>query len=165
MEDTMKNLYTQEGVQQLHSRAEKALRAAVILGAVCLAGCIALCFGIRTRNAETRQLLVIALSTAGSWGAVCLWAGIRIPALREASHEEGVLKEAAEAHTGEILQVGEAYAIPKSIAFRTVTLREGEEEVPLKLNDRAARGFPAPGRLIRTETRRGYITAWEAADE
>ena len=165
MEQKMKTLYTPEGVRRLRARAEKARRGAVILAAACLAGCAALCFGVRTRNAAARQTLAIALSTAGSWGAVCLWAGIRTPALREAAHEEGVLKETAETRVGEILRVGEPVAIPKSIAFRTVALREGGEEVSLKLNDRAARDFPAAGRRIRAEVRRGYITAWEAADE
>ena len=162
---SMKNLYTREGIEQLRRRAGKALLAAAVLGATALAGCAGLCFDIRTRNADARRAMVIALSTLGSWGAVCLWAGIRTPALREAEHEEGVLKEPPETHAGEILGVGNAFAIPKSIAFRTVTIREGEEDVSLKLNDPAARDCPAAGRRIRAEARRGYITAWEAADE
>ena len=158
-------MYTPLEAEALRGKAKKAGWAALCLTAAALAGCVLLCMGIRTRNAPLRQAAVIALSTLAGWAAIALVEGIRIPALREAAHEEGVLREAAEGHEGVILTLGDRMVIPKSIAFVPVTLGEVGGETALKLNARFKKAFPAAGTRVRVETRRGYITGWEAEGE
>ena len=154
-------LYTPEEVRRLRKNARRARGLAALLGAAALAGCVALCFGLRTENMLRRQTAAIFLSTLGSFAAVLLLGEGALPAGREADHEEGVLKEEAEVRTGRIGQIAPAFRIPKSIAFHTVTLETEEGPVSLKLNARHRKIFPEAGTRIRTETRRDYVTAWE----
>ena len=154
-------LYTPEEVRRLRKNARRARGLAALLGAAALAGCVALCFGLRTENLLRRQTAAIILSTLGSFAAVLLLGEGALPARREADHEEGVLKEEAEVRTGRIGQIAPVFRIPKSIAFHTVTLETEEGPVSLKLNARHRKIFPEAGTRIRTETRRDYVTAWE----
>ena len=161
----MQKLYSEEGTAALRSRARRAGRAALATAAVCLAGSVAMCFGVRTRNADLRQLLAIFVSALGGWATIGLWEGVRLPAAREAEHEAGVMRAPEEKRRGEILSFGARVAIPKSIAFLPVTFRTEDktegETLNLKLNTRFEKDFPAPGTHVRLETRRGYITGWE----
>lgn len=157
----MTRLYTIEEIRRLRKNARRARGLAALLGAAALAGCVALCFGLRTENMLRRQTAAIILSTLGSFAAVLLLGEGALPARREADHEEGVLKEDAAERTGRIGQIAPAFRIPKSIAFHTVALETEEGPVSLKLNARHRKIFPEPGTRIRVETRRDYVTAWE----
>ena len=157
----MKKLYSPENIHLLRNRARKATIAAAVVLALVLIGCMALCFGIRTRNADTRRLIAIVLSALGGWIIIGLMEGVRVPCLREASHEEGVLSHVPESHQGVILSLEKAVAIPQSIVFLPVSLLEGDQKISLKLNTRHQKVFPSPGQFVTVETRRGYITAWE----
>lgn len=157
----MNRLYTAEEVRRLREKSGKARKLAVLAGTVALAGCIALCFGLRTENAARRQMAVIALSALGSFTALCLFAEYAVPSKREADHTEGVLREEVKEITGAVGQVAPAFRIPKSIAFHKVTLETPDGPVFLKLNARHRKGFPETGERIRAEIRREYITAWE----
>ena len=161
----MEQKYTPESVRRLRDRARRAVAAAAGAGAAALCGCIALCAGVRTANAGTRLTLTIALSALGLFTAVTLLEDVRKPALREAAHEEGVLREAAVTAEGRIAAVGDPHPIPKSITFLPVTLETADGAVSLKLNARLAGDFPAEGRRVRAETRRGYLTAWEDVED
>ena len=161
----MQEMYTPRDAEALRGKAGKAGRAAIILGALALVGCVALCLGIRTRNAPSRQAAAIALSALAGWAVLWMLEGVRTPALREAAHEEGVLREKAERHEGVIRPLGDRMVIPRSIAFVPVTLEEAEGEAALKLNARFRKVFPAAGTRVRVETRRGYITGWETEEE
>ncbi len=157
----MTRLYTAEEILRLRKKSGKARMLAVLTGAAALTCCIALCFGLRTENMDRRRLTVIALSSLGSFAALCLFAEAAVPAKREADHTEGVLREEAKEITGTVRQTAPAFRIPKSIAFHRVTLDTEEGPVTVKLNARFRKGFPETGTPIRAETRRDYITAWE----
>ena len=161
MEEDARTLYTPETLAALRSRERRCLRGALLLAGLTLAVCIALCFGIRTRNAPLRQGLVIACSALGSWMTVLLVDRGLLPARREAAHEEGVARAAAETHTGRVARLEPWFTIPKSVTFVPVVLEEAEGEVSLKLNARFLAGFPEAGRRVRLQVRRGYITGWE----
>ncbi len=188
----MKELYTREGIEARKKRTVNVRRLAVAVGLLGLAGCILLCFGVRTANAQERQLLVIALAVLTGWAVILLTTCCILPNLREVQHEEGVLKEKPETCEGEIVSVGHPFQIPKSIAFCSVTLRgktedtadrkdarteadnpfiraeeqrekEGISELPLRINARYRRELPGKGTRIRVVTHRQYITAWQSA--
>lgn len=161
----MKAYYSPEGISKLKDGARKAKIGSWAALAGALLGCIALCTGIRTVNAESRKLLAIVLSSLGGCCAIVLWEAVCLPRLREAAHEAGVLKEPAEIHQGQVLSVGEKHPIPKSIAFLPVTLQEEGRETGLKVNARFRGELPGIGQEIRAESRRGYLTAWEPADD
>ena len=160
----MIRLYSPEGVQRLRERSRTARALALLTAGLTLAACIALCFVLRTENAGRRQVLVIALSTLGSFTALCLAAEGALPARREADHEAGVLQEAPEERTGTVDRIAPAFRIPKSIAFHAVTLDTAEGQISLKLNARYRKGFPEAGQRIRAEVRRDYVTAWEVIE-
>ena len=157
-------LYSPESVKAHRGRARRAGRAALLTALGALAVCIALCFGITTRNAGLRQGLVIALSALAGWAAVLLTENGMITARREAAHEEGVLREEETVCAGPVKAVGKPFQIPKSIAFVPVTVETEDGETELKLNARFRKTFPGAGRKVRLRVRRGYITAWEAEE-
>lgn len=172
----MKKLYSMETIRLEKQHARNGLILAAVLGLVSLAACVALCFGIRTANAETRRTAVITVSTLGGWAVILLTKGRILPELREYRHEEGILlgirddstgrflQETPENHAGEILAVGEIFRIPKSISFFPVTLREGEEEIRLRLNARNRADFPPAGAHVLVTSVRQYITEYEVTD-
>ncbi len=172
----MKTLYSSETIRQEKQNARKGTLLAAVLGGAALMICIVLCFGIRTANAETRRLTVIAVSTLGGWSVILLTEGLILPETREFRHEEGILlgvqdaatggfvREDPETHFGEILSVDGVFRIPKSISFFPVTLREGEETIPLRLNARNRKDFPPAGTRIRAVSVRGYITEYEVTE-
>lgn len=158
----MERIYTPERIETLRKKAGKAAWTAAVLAGTALLACIALCIGIRTANADLRRILVILISACGSAAAVFLLERIRLPALREAAHEEGVLKETPEVYQGIIMDRGTAFSIPKSITFLPVKIQEEGKEIALKLNAEWADRFPLVGSALQAEARRGYIVAWEA---
>ena len=157
--------YTPESVRALESLERRFLTAAVLTASLGLAVCAALCFGVRTRNADFRRTLVICLSALSAWTAVELTVQGTLPARREAAHENGVMREEETAAAGKVVRLEKDFRIPKSIAFTAVTLEGPEGEIPLKLNARFRKGFPPPGRTVRVRVRRGYIMAWEEEAE
>jgi len=167
-------LYSSETVQQEKRHARIGIRFAAAVGCAALLCCIALCIGVRTANAPGRRLAAIAVSTLAGWAVILLFRGLILPEKRESLHEEGILQgiwdaaakryypEPAETHTGELLSVGEAFRIPRSISFCPVELRtEAGETVSLRLNARALRQFPPPGTVIHVRAIRKYITEYE----
>ena len=173
---TMRKLYSMETIRLEKQHARNGLLLAAVLGLVSLAVCVALCFGVRTANAQTRRIAVISVSTLGGWAVILLTKGRILPELRESRHEDGILlgvrdsstgrflRETPENHAGEILAVGEVFRIPKSISFFPVTLREGEEEVLLRLNARNRADFPPVGSHLLATSVRQYITEYEVTD-
>lgn len=157
--------YTPESVWNLRNRERRFLLAAVFSACLALALCTALCFGVRTRNADFRRTLTVCLSALGSWAAAELILQGALPARREAAHEEGVMREAESAAAGRISRLDKDFQIPKSIAFTPVTLEGPDGGISLKLNARFRKRFPQPGRTVRARVRRGYITAWEEEAE
>ena len=154
--------YTPESISFLRNRGRRFLLFAVLLVVFTLSVCIVLCCGITTGNAGLRRILVICLSALGSWSAVALIGEGMLPLLREAAHEEGVLREAEEICSGRIVSLAADHPIPKSISFIPVSFEAKEGCRELKLNARFRKDFPAPGQILRVHIRRGYIVAWEA---
>ena len=154
--------YTAESISSLRNKGRRFLLSAILLSVITLSICITLCLDITTGNAGSRRNLIICLSTLGSLSAVALIEEGRLPALREAAHEEGVLRESEEVCSGRILHLGTEHPIPKSISFIPVSLETEEGPRELKLNALFRKSFPAPGQMLRIHIRRGYIVAWEA---
>lgn len=173
----MKTLYSSETIQQEKQHARIGRIAASFLAIAGLTACIFFCFGVRTANADSRRLIVISVSTLTGWGVIFLIRGLILPETREFQHEEGLLTgiwdcsanrffpESTEIHEGEILSIGEAFQIPKSISFCSVILREGTEETQLRLNTRNRHGFPCVGTSIRVKSIRKYITEYEVQND
>ncbi|MBQ3705442.1 MAG: hypothetical protein II888_03225 [Clostridia bacterium] len=161
----MKAYYSPEGISKLKDSARKAGIVAWAVLAAAVLGCAALCLGIRTANAESRKLLAIMLSALGECAAIVLWEAVRRPSLREAAHEAGVLKQPEKIHQGRVLSIGEKHSIPRSIAFLPVTVQEEGGETALKVNARFLGELPEIGKDIRAVSRRGYLTAWEPAED
>ena len=169
----MKVLYSSKTIQQEKKHVRTGRIAASILAVTGLAICISFCFGVRTANADSRRLIVIAVSTLTGWGIILLVRGWILPETREYQHEEGLLNgiwdcsanrffpESPEIHEGEILSIGEAFQIPKSISFCSVSLREPTGEIHLRLNARNRQDFPSAGAVIRVKSIRKYITEYE----
>lgn len=157
----MNRRYTPERAASWRKKAGRVALLAAGTAAVTLAGCTALCFGVTTENAEGRLRGTVILFALGLFAVWTLLREGRKPALREAEHEEGVLKAPPEERKGFIRGIGQPHPIPGSITFLPVMLEEKGEPVSLKLNARLREAFPAAGTGVRLETRRGYITGWE----
>lgn len=157
----MKRFYTPQGAERKKSGSRAAGFAAVGLCAAALALCVFLCFGVRTANSTPRRIAVILISSLAGFGAIALAELIHLPEKREASHEEGVLRESAEIHSGEIQSAGAEVRIPKSISFFPVMLREGEKTLSLRMNSRYRSFLPPEGSSVSVETARGYIIGIE----
>ncbi len=157
----MNRCYTPEGAEAWRRKAGTVSGLTAGIAAVTLAGCAALCFGVTTENAEGRLQGTVILFSLGLFAVWTLLREARKPALREAEHEEGVLKSPSEVREGCVREIGQPHPIPGSITFLPVVLEEKGEPVSLKLNARFRKEFPAAGAEVRLETRRGYITGWE----
>ena len=160
----MKQLYSEEETRRRSARVKTAKIIALAVGAVALAACVALCFGVRTKNAAERQWITVGVSCLGGWVAILLLDLLIIPQGRQAAHEEGILRDGAaqrETFEGTVVSVGALRRIPRSAAFYPVTVANpAGEEMQLKLNPEKAKGFPAAGSAIRGVTSRKYITAY-----
>ncbi len=184
-----KELYTPEKIEARKKRTVKARYLTAVVGLLGLGACIALCFGVRTANAQERLILVTSLAAVAGWTVILLTERCILPNTREIQHEEGILREKPEFCEGEISSVGAPFHIPKSIAFCSVTMlgrmetgtgqdtphpeennpfiraaeeqreKDGGSNITLRVNARYRREIPGRGIRVRVETRRQYITA------
>ena len=161
----MTRLYTPEGLSRVRKTASRLWAGAAALAAAVLAGCILLCTGVRTSNADSRQIAVILLSALGSFTVCCLITEGALPARWEAQHEAGILPEASRVTEGRLISEGKPFSIPKSITFCPLKAETEDGTVDLRVNRRFRKQLPPFGTPVRLETVRNYIVAWEVVSD
>lgn len=161
----MIELYTAQEAAKMKAQAKRGAWTALGILILTMAACTALCFQVRTGNAHPMFLIVLALSFAGGWAAILVYALAASPAKVQAAHMENALNGPAEECTG-IWRLGrETLQIPKSIAIRKAYLTNGEETVTLNVNARFAGQMPPDGSTVRVRCAHRYVFAYEVQDE
>lgn len=158
-------LYTTEELERQKRRAAWSGAAAWSVLALGWAACAALCFFVRTGNAQRMLFWMIGLATASGWFFILLRQMVYAPAHAEVNHMAGILKEETEAYEGVLRLSPSVFQIPRSIAVRKVTLTSGEEMVTLNIDANLTKRLPPDGTAVRVLTVRKYITAFEVRDE
>ena len=161
----MLSLYSRQAADRMGKRARTSLWTALAVLGVALAACVALCFRVRTGNAEQMLYTVIGLFTLAGWAAILLLQLVWKPSRAEYHHMNNVLSGREEEMEGRLAVSPMAFQIPKSVLIRRVTLTDGEETKTLNLNARWVKLMPANGTAVRVKTAKKFITAIEVPHE
>lgn len=160
----MTPLYSAEEAEQWKKRAGACRLAAVLILALAFAGCVLMCFFVRTANAHAMLLRVIALSTLGGWAWLLLRHFVMIPARAEARHTWDVLREQETERQGVLTVTEDVFQIPRSITVRRLALSHGEKTEILHVDERRAALLPPSGTAVAVRLARKYVTAFEVRD-
>lgn len=161
----MDPLYTLSEVRSLTRRKNRCRLWALILSVLTAAVCITLCFFVRTGNAGKLQLLVTVVFMLGGWAVILLLRAGYFPAKALKAHCEGMLSGVPDEYRGILTVTGQAIRIPKSVVARRVTLRDGEEEIALSVEDGRAAVLPVTDGPVRVAVVRKFITSVEVLRE
>ena len=155
-------LYTAEEMERQKRRAKWSGAAAWTALALGWLACAVLCFFVRTGNAKDMLLLIIGLATVSGWVFILLRQMVYVPAHAEAHHMAGILADENKEEFEGVLRLSPGgFQIPKSIIVKKAYIQQGEESVTLNVDASLARRLPPEGALVRVETVRKYITAFE----
>ncbi len=163
----MHALYTEEEAAALRKRAGRCRLAMLLTAGIGLALCVVLCFLVTTANAGRMQIAVIAVSVLAGWAVILIWALGRQPSHAEGTHMESLLANTErEFHTGYLTPQPQIRHLPRSIQVQTVLLEtEDHQQRKLSVLARKCADLPQRNILVRVETARNYIIAWEVAHD
>ncbi|QUC66974.1 hypothetical protein [Aristaeella hokkaidonensis] len=146
---------------------DKRLTAAFrILIVLTLITFIVLCLLVRTENADTLHLVLMAVTVVMGWICVIVYQlGIK-EARTQAGHLDMLLKGEKDFREGRITLTRETIRIPKSIRIRKVLLDTGEEEpARLNLDERWISRMPPDGSRVRLALAHSYIAGAETLEQ
>lgn len=161
----MSSLYTFTEVETLSRRKAGCRLWALILSAVTLSVCAALCFLVRTGNAGKLQLIITGIFILGGWSVILLLRLGYFPAKALKAHCEGILSGESEQLQGVLHITDQRIRIPKSIVARRVTLHSGDTEISLNVEDSRADRIPTSDMPVRMTVVRKFITSVEVPRE
>lgn len=156
-------LFCSDGERSALKHRERRLTAAFrFLIVFALAVFVFLCFRIRTENAGTMHIVLMAFATVSGWACILLYlAGIR-EARTQLGHVNMLRNGEQEILEGQVVLAREAVQIPKSIRIRKVLLDTGGEEPErLNLNEKWISRLPADGSRVRLAVSHSYIAGAE----
>ena len=127
---------------------------------------IVLCLLVRTENANTLHLVLMAVTAVMGWICIAVYQlGIK-EARTQAAHLDMLLKGEKDFREGRITLTRESLRIPKSIRIRKVLLETGEgEPARLNLDERWVNRMPRDGSLVRLAVTHSYIAGVEILEE
>ena len=117
-------------------------------------------------NASIRQLEATVFLIVAGWIFLFLLFHGFLPARRDEKHVRRMLdgSGAEEFYIGQVSMAEKSEEISGSIRVRRVEMKERPHAPKALLWERAAKGFPARGK-VNLLIRNGYITEWEEADD
>lgn len=145
---------------------DKRLTAAFrILIVLTLITFIVLCLLVRTENADSLHLVLMAVTVVMGWICIIVYQlGIK-EARTQAGHLDMLLKGEKDFREGRITLTRETIRIPKSIRIRKVLLDAGEEEpARLNLDERWISRMPPDGSRVRLALAHSYIAGVETLE-
>ena len=161
----MTELYLPEEADRLCRRASACRTAVWAVGALGLACCIALCFGVRPDNTMFRVITVISISTLAGWTVILLISiGFR-PLNGAARHLRRLENEDVAEYSGVLQKNDLLFQIPGSIIVQRIQLRQNEENRTLNVDARKRRLLPDSGTPVRVRCKGIFITAFEVDHE
>lgn len=121
---------------------------------------------IITDTANAARTLRMALISSVLWGWICiaLYVCLLSPARANLSHLEGLLDQEPSVREGRFFLTADSFQIPKSVRVRRARLEDGDEFLPLNLDEAWVSRAPANGSLVRVQTVRKFITGIEVLD-
>lgn len=146
---------------------DKRLTAAFrILIVLALIAFIVLCLLVRTENANTLHLVLMAVTVVMGWICIVVYQlGIK-EARTQAGHLDMLLKGEKDFREGQITLTRESIRIPKSIRIRKVLLDTGEAEpARLNLDESWISRMPPDGSLVRLALAHSYIAGVETLEQ
>ena len=146
---------------------DKRLTAAFrILIVLTLITFIVLCLLVRTENADSLHLVLMAVTVVMGWICIIVYQlGIK-EARTQAGHLDMLLKGEKDFREGRITLTRETIRIPKSIRIRKVLLDSGEEEpTRLNLDERWISRMPPDGSRVRLALAHSYIAGVETLEQ
>ena len=158
--------YGPERLLRLKKQNRRGRLLLVLLFALAMGLCVALCFGVDPVNVRRRLLLCVAVWTAWGWGALlALHFGLR--RLRaEAAHAAWVAAEEKTRAEGALRLQGEAPPLRGGVPMRLLSLETGQRTRVLKVHgDLAPALSSAEGRRVALTLAGGYVADCEVCDE
>ena len=146
---------------------DKRLTAAFrILIVLTLITFIVLCLLVRTENADSLHLVLMAVTVVMGWICIIVYQlGIK-EARTQAGHLDMLLNGEKDFREGRITLTRETIRIPKSIRIRKVLLDSGEEEpARLNLDERWISRMPPDGSRVRLALAHSYIAGVETLEQ
>ena len=137
----------------------KVVTAGIALSA--LAVCIALVCGVKTANAQRRELLVCGISILAGWVVIFLCKHFVFGLKRELVHLHTLQDEPREALTGTVRADSKRFHIPSSITVQTLHVDNGTETHRASINTRLLRKLPKLPARLTLYTVHGYVVAYE----
>ena len=144
-------------------RLTAAFRILIVLTFIAF---IVLCLLVRTENADTLHLALMAVTVVMGWICIALYQlGIK-EARTQAGHLDMLLQGEKTFREGRITLTRETIRIPKSIRIRKVLLDAGEEEpARLNLDERWISRMPPDGSQVRLALAHSYIAGVEILEQ
>ena len=157
---------TEEELSAWKNRNKRLTAAFRILIVLTLIAFIVLCLLVRTENANTLHLVLMAVTVAMGWICIIVYQlGVK-EARTQAGHLDMLLQGEKMFREGRITLTRESIRIPKSIRIRKVLLDTGDEEpARLNLDERWVSRIPPDGSLVRLALAHSYIAGVETLEQ
>lgn len=160
--DTTVELYSRGDIERLIRRKNISKYAALIIGVLGLAACIAICCAANTANAQRMENTAVIVSTLAGWAVIFIILNVQLPSKYEAAHAKLLLDGERKAHRGTVTVDKTPVRIKNSVSVCRVSVSDGARLNIISKKAAALKGITAPVTLYSVH---GYVVAYDTEVE